>query len=139
MKSRHARLGVALGGAVLVFVLGSARLARSNDEAAHVAAATPLDAGRYLVKVTGCNECHTKAWEETNGHVPETQWLTGGTIPHSPVAAPNLRTIVAGMSKDRFVALFRTPQPPQPMPFQNFRDMPASDVGAIYDFIASLR
>ena len=27
--------------------------------AEHIAAASPVEAGRYLVKIGGCNDCHT--------------------------------------------------------------------------------
>ena len=33
--------------------------------------------GRYLIQVGGCNDCHTPAYPEKGGKVPEAQWLTG--------------------------------------------------------------
>ena len=36
-----------------------------------------LDRGRYLVKIAGCNDCHTPGYAEIAGKVPEDQWLTG--------------------------------------------------------------
>lgn len=32
--------------------------------------------GRYLVKTTGCNDCHTPGYAPSAGAVPEAQWLT---------------------------------------------------------------
>jgi mono/diheme cytochrome c family protein len=35
--------------------------------------------GRYLIQVGGCNDCHTPAYPEKGGKVPEAQWLTGAS------------------------------------------------------------
>src|SRR5689334_1682755 len=36
-----------------------------------------ISRGRYLVKVSGCNECHTEAYARTFGKVPESEWMVG--------------------------------------------------------------
>src|SRR5215510_10111310 len=38
--------------------------------AEHVAAQSQIDAGRYLVKIGGCNDCHTPGYVMTNGASP---------------------------------------------------------------------
>jgi len=54
-----------------------------------------LDRGRYLVKIAGCNDCHTAGYAETAGKVPEKQWLTGDQLgwrgPWGTTYAANLR------------------------------------------------
>ena len=39
-----------------------------------------LDRGRYLVKIAGCNDCHTTGYAEAGGKIPEKQWLTGDQL-----------------------------------------------------------
>jgi hypothetical protein len=109
--------------------------------APHVEAATSIDAGRYLVIVTGCNHCHTQGWEQSDGHTPQSQWLLGSHAPGpGGQASPNLRAIVASMPRSGFIALLRRKQPPgQQMPFFNVRMMSNADLNAIYDFTRSLK
>lgn len=33
--------------------------------------------GRYLVKISGCNDCHTNRWHQSEGKIPESEWLAG--------------------------------------------------------------
>lgn len=50
---------------------------------------------RYLVKITGCNGCHTPGYAETGGKVPEKEWLAGDSMgwrgPLGATYASNLR------------------------------------------------
>lgn len=36
--------------------------------------------GRYVVKITGCNDCHTPGYAQAHGKVPENQWLMGDRL-----------------------------------------------------------
>lgn len=36
--------------------------------------------GRYLVKTSGCNDCHTPGYTASGGKVDEKLWLTGDTL-----------------------------------------------------------
>jgi len=36
--------------------------------------------GRYLVVISGCNDCHTDGYLMTEGKVPEENWLTGSPV-----------------------------------------------------------
>ncbi|MDF0668742.1 MAG: hypothetical protein P0119_22040 [Nitrospira sp.] len=45
--------------------------------------ASPLDEqtenwARYVIKIAGCNDCHTTGYAEAAGKIPEKDWLTGG-------------------------------------------------------------
>src|SRR5437016_1228005 len=44
---------------------------------AHVEASSAVEAGKYLIMVGACNDCHTPGWMEKGVAVPETEWLTG--------------------------------------------------------------
>ena len=40
----------------------------------------PNARGRYLVRIGGCNDCHTGSYMEKTGAVPEQEWLTGDAL-----------------------------------------------------------
>jgi len=107
----------------------------------HVAAASSVDAGRYLVVISGCNHCHTPGWEQTDGVVPQAQWLTGAHAPGPHGApSPNLRKIVASEPLAAFSAtLHRKQVLGVQMPFVNTRQFSEADIKSIYDFIRSLK
>jgi mono/diheme cytochrome c family protein len=55
--------------------------AEAGGTSMHVAADSQIDAGRYLVKIGGCNDCHTPGFAMTNGASPaEPEWLTGDGV-----------------------------------------------------------
>lgn len=39
-----------------------------------------VERGRYLVKTSGCNDCHTAGYAESGGNVPEKEWLSGNQL-----------------------------------------------------------
>ena len=39
-----------------------------------------VERGKYLVVVTGCNDCHTAGYLFSQGDVPEEEWLTGNPV-----------------------------------------------------------
>jgi mono/diheme cytochrome c family protein len=97
--------------------------------------------GKYLVQITGCNDCHTEGYATANGDVEESKWLTGDVLgwrgPWGTTYAANLRLSAADKSADEFVALSRSPLRP-PMPFFNLRRMSDADVKAIYAYLRHL-
>lgn len=101
-----------------------------------------VERGRYLVKIGGCNDCHTPGYAQSGGQVPEAQWLTGDTLgwsgPWGTTYPANLRLVVAGMSEQEWVQRARTAQYRPPMPWFNLRDMGESDLRALYRYIRSL-
>src|SRR5690606_30033952 len=69
---------------------------------------SPIDRGRYLVAVGGCNDCHTPGFAESNGNVPEVDQLLGSDIgysgPWGVSYAGNLRLAAAMMSPEQWRA-----------------------------------
>lgn len=108
----------------------------------HVVAADPVAAGRYLVRVGMCNDCHTSGFALSGGKVPESDWLTGNPVgyrgPWGTTYAANLRLTVQGLDEDAFVTLLKTRKALPPMPWQNVNRMSERDVRAIYRYIRSL-
>lgn len=112
--------------------------------AAEAPSATPgpqVVRGKYLVQTSGCNDCHTPGYLETEGNVEESRWLTGTALgwhgPWGTTYAPNLRLTVKDMTAEQFMARARGPLRP-PMPFFNLRAMRDGDLKAIYAYIKFL-
>lgn len=36
--------------------------------------------GRYITMISGCNDCHTPGYLQSEAKVPESDWLTGDTM-----------------------------------------------------------
>ena len=108
-----------------------------------VIAATDIEAGRYLVRVGGCNDCHTPLYAQTGGaQPPEAEWLKGSTEGHTgpwgTTFGKNLRLTVAGMTEDQWVELLDTGTSLPPMPWPSVRALSEPDKRAVYRYIKSL-
>ncbi len=104
--------------------------------------AAQLERGRYLTRIAGCNDCHTRGFAERNGDVPESQWLTGDALgwrgPWGTTYPANLRKLLAELSEEQWLQLARTLQTRPPMPWFVLRDMSDEDLSAIYRFVRHL-
>jgi mono/diheme cytochrome c family protein len=148
--ARHARslchglVVVALAAFFQVACQGSAPPEEATMESMepHVTASDPVAAGRYLVIAGGCNDCHTDGYLQSEGNVPEDQWLTGSPVgwrgPWGTTYAKNLRMTVDGMTEDEFVEVLRTRKVLPPMPWMGVNQLSSGDVRAIYRYIRSL-
>lgn len=111
--------------------------------AEHIAAASDIAAGRYLVKIGGCNDCHTPGFAMTGGESPaEPEWLTGDAVGFSGpwgVSYPsNLRLSFDNMDEQQFIEMARAGQGRPPMPWPSLKAMSDKDLKAIYAYIKSL-
>ena len=98
-----------------------------------------LDRGRYLVKIAGCNDCHTPGYMQSAGKVDEKQWLTGGGQlgwrgPWGTTYPANLRLAMQKLTEDQWVKLAHTAEFRPPMPWFVLHDMTTQDLRAIYRF-----
>ena len=135
----------ALAASIALAVAGCSPAPRAAAEAPagpHVAADNDVAAGRYLIVLGGCNDCHTPGWAQTGGKVPESQWLTGIPVgrrgPWGTTYAQNLRVIPTKMSEDAFVTMLRTRKALPPMPWMNVNALQEGDARAIYRYLKSL-
>ena len=135
------RLMLGTAAAVLVAYLPAATAA-DPPARAKPADAKSIEHGRYLVRIAGCNDCHTAGYAQTGGNVPEAQWLTGDALgwsgPWGTTYAANLRLVVAGLSEEEWVRRARSAQYRPPMPWFALRDMSEADLRAAYRYIRSL-
>jgi len=123
-------------------LLGTLSAQHAFAEAPKKADSKSLNRGRYLVKIAGCNDCHTQGYAETAGKVPEKQWLTGDQLgwrgPWGTTYASNLRLYMQNHSEDQWVKIAKTAQFRPPMPWFNLHAMTEQDIRAIYKFIRYL-
>jgi hypothetical protein len=130
-------VALALGLAACRPPAGSA--APATDTVPHVAADSPIEAGRYLVLVGGCNDCHTAGYAQGGGKTPEPQQLTGNPVGYrgswGTSYAGNLRSLAQNISADTWVTLLRTKPLSPPMPSHNISRMDEGDLRALYAYI----
>jgi mono/diheme cytochrome c family protein len=109
--------------------------AQSKADAASVAR------GRYLVKTSGCNDCHTPGYLESGGATADGEWLTGAALgfqgPWGTTYPANLRLYVQTLSEEGWVQRARQPARP-PMPWFNLAAMTDEDLRAVYRYVRSL-
>jgi mono/diheme cytochrome c family protein len=100
-----------------------------------------LERGRYLAVTSGCNDCHTPEYMQTDGNVPEPAWFTGSPVgfqgPWGTSYPVNLRLHVQNITEAQWVERARRPMRP-PMPWFNLRDMDDGDLVAIYRYLRAL-
>jgi mono/diheme cytochrome c family protein len=101
-----------------------------------------IERGRYLVKIGGCNDCHTAGYAPAGGRVPEAQWLTGDQLgfrgPWGTSYPTNLRLYMQKLSEDDWVKVARSFEPRPPMPWYDVRAMSERDQRAIYRYVRGL-
>ena len=131
---------VLLAGAVAVLTITGVAAADSSRRDG--AEQGMIDRGRYLMKIAGCNDCHTAGYAQSGGNVPEAQWLTGDALgwsgPWGTTYAANLRLVIAGMSEEEWIQRARAARYRPPMPWFALRDMNEADLRAAYRYIRSL-
>jgi len=122
-------------------VQGHAETASPNQPAAGIDE-NPVDRGRYLSLIAGCNDCHTPGYLQSEGQVEETLWLTGDRFgwrgPWGTTYAPNLRIIANGMTEAQWLENARTLKSRPPMPWFNLNKTHPEDLKALYQFLRYL-
>ncbi|MFY7855355.1 MAG: c-type cytochrome [Rubrivivax sp.] len=101
--------------------------------------ASAVDRGRYLVKIGGCNDCHTAGYTQNEGKVPEKDWLQGDALgwqgPWGTTYATNLRLHFAGLTEAQWLQQARTMRSRPPMPWFVLREMTDADLKAVYAYM----
>jgi mono/diheme cytochrome c family protein len=138
MKETMFRVGPALAGAAALLMMQAA----AQAEPAKGQDRSLVDRGRYLVKIAGCNDCHTPGYLQAEGKVDERLWLTGDAFgwrgPWGTTYATNLRLFVSNLSQAQWLQHVGTMRPRPPMPYFNLQAMSEQDRKAIYAYLKSL-
>lgn len=103
---------------------------------------TVVERGRYLLKTSGCNDCHTAGYLLLEGKTPEAQWLMGDTFgwrgPWGTTYATNLRLLADTLTERQWITMAKTLKRRPPMPWFNLNAMTPADLGAMYQFLRYL-
>lgn len=98
--------------------------------------------GEYIVRIAGCNDCHTEAYGPRGGDVPKAEWLQGSALGYhglwGTTYATNLRLTVDGLDEAEWLAYTGNLHTRPIMPDFMLREMREQDRRAIYRFIRSL-
>lgn len=125
-----AGLALALGGLAIVAL------------AADKPADPKIARGKYLVEITGCNDCHTPGFAPAGGKLPESEWLTGDALgyqgPWGTTYASNLRLYFRGMTEAQWLAAAKALRTRPPMPYWSLAGMKDDDLRALYRYVKSL-
>lgn len=107
-----------------------------------VLADSRIAAGRYLVRIGGCNDCHTPGFMQNPTAIPESQWLTGVPVgwqgPWGTTYAGNLRLIVQQMDEETWIKFLHAGVGRPPMPWTILNSLSDEDSRAMYAYIKSL-
>lgn len=133
------RIGVMLAA---VAALAGCTAVEDAPTTTQVTGADDIEVGRYLVKVGGCNDCHTPGYIQSGGQTPEAQWLTGSSMgyhgPWGTTYPHNLRLTVANISEDDWVEMLSTRTASPPMPWPSVRALSDDNKRALYRYIKTL-
>jgi mono/diheme cytochrome c family protein len=103
---------------------------------------TLADHGRYLVRIAGCNDCHTPGYMANAGKVDEKTWLTGDQLgwsgPWGTTYAVNIRLYMKDMTEAEWLRTARNMKARPPMPWFTFEAMSDRDLRAIYQYVKTL-
>lgn len=137
--------------ALAALTLATGACQRNTDTPAapaQAAAATPhpevdlVARGEYVVRTTGCNDCHTAGYAEQQGQIPTAQWLTGSPLgysgPWGTTYATNLRLRMAELTEAQWLEYSASLRTRPIMPDFAVRAMSEDDRRAIYRFVRSL-
>jgi mono/diheme cytochrome c family protein len=98
-----------------------------------------IDRGRYLVKIAGCNDCHTAGYGMAEGNVAESQWLMGDKRGFrgawGTTYAGNLRLIMNSLTETQWVAMAKNSKSRPPMPWWTLHEMGQEDLKALYAYV----
>ena len=132
------RIETFAAAAVCALVLGACDARAATPPNAEAS----IERGRYVVMISGCNDCHTAGFPQSGGTVPQSEWLKGDSMgwhgPWGTTFGPNLRIYMQSRSEDEWVRTARTFKARPPMPWWALNTMNETDLRSLYRFVRSL-
>jgi len=123
---------------------------------AHPDTSNSVEYGSYLVKIAGCQFCHTPVDDQMQP-IPGMEFAGGHKfpLPNGLVVTSNItpdeETGIGGWDKETFITMFRSYAPEEVkkvelapddfnsvMPWSYYADMTDQDLGAIYDYLRTV-
>lgn len=133
---------LSLGACTLTTPAAPAATDTAKTQLATMSDADLLARGDYLVRIAGCNDCHTPAYGDRAGDVPKEEWLVGSPLgfhgPWGTTYAANLRLKAAEMDEAGWLKYTGELHTRPLMPDFAVRAMTEDDRRALYRFIRSL-
>ena len=115
---------------------------KAAKPAAKPAVDKDVERGRYLVMITGCNDCHTPNFLVNGGKTPEQERLVGGKMgwrgSWGTTYPVNLRLYFQEVLEEQWIRLAKEIQRRPPMPYFSLNAMTDADLKAIYRYIRYL-
>ena len=126
----------------LIFILATIAAAKHPTKQKESPDTAQIERGRYLVKIAGCNDCHTPGYTQKIGKIPEKEWLTGDRLgwrgPWGTTYPSNLRIFMSHITERQWVKVAHTARFRPPMPWFALHAMTEEDLRAIYHFVRYL-
>jgi mono/diheme cytochrome c family protein len=101
-----------------------------------------VERGRYVVRISGCNDCHTPGYALSGGKVDEQQWLVGDSLgwrgPWGTTYPVNLRLYMQTLTEKEWVDKAKKLETRPPMPWFALHAMTDGDLRAIYRYVRAL-
>ncbi|HWI13769.1 MAG TPA: cytochrome C [Burkholderiales bacterium] len=131
---------IAAGAAALA--VGSMHAPAADNAKGAKGADRAIERGRYLVEITGCNDCHTQGFMANGGKVPESERLAGSSLgwrgPWGTTYAANLRLYFQDITEEQWLKIAKEIQRRPPMPYYSLNAMSQADARAVYRYIRHL-
>jgi mono/diheme cytochrome c family protein len=128
--------------AIVAIAIVAAPCVAHGADKAKPADAAQLARGNYLVRIGGCNDCHTPGYAMTDGKTPQAQWLVGDRLgwrgPWGTTYPANLRLYMQGLTEAQWLTTAKSLKTRPPMPWFSVQQMSDADLRAIYAFVRSL-
>jgi mono/diheme cytochrome c family protein len=136
------QIGVCAKRAIVAAVVIAAPYVAQGADRPSQPTAAQLARGNYLVRIGGCNDCHTPGYAMTDGKTPEAQWLVGDRLgwrgPWGTTYPANLRLYMQNLTEAQWLTAAKSLKTRPPMPWFSVRQMSDTDLRAIYAFARSL-
>jgi hypothetical protein len=127
---------------MLVVMVGCADSSKqSPDSELKSLESSDIELGRYLIKIMGCNDCHTPGYM-SNSNIPEDDWLIGDTLgfhgSYGTAYPTNLRLLFDSISEEDWKILARQMREDSPMAWVRLPSMTEEHLRATYRFVKYL-